>query len=229
VGRPSRRRLLPHARVLDHWNSTHPRPPWASGGGRRRPRLRTNLEPSSEQAHVPAQQTPPGEDPRVPAANAYSRRPGDHLRAQGQGPDAAQRLTIVEALAVLPARHRLRRRADLRATATGGRRAGRRLLAAHLSAAPSDPEIGVLPAKVGFAVGRSVGGAVVRNAVRRRLRHLMRERIERLPPGTLVIIRALPPSACASSAELGADLDAVLERLMTIEGGRPSGGRAVTA
>jgi ribonuclease P protein component len=68
--------------------------------------------------------------------------------------------------------------------------------------------------RVGFVVSRTVGGAVGRNAVRRRLRHLMRERLHLLPPGSTLVVRALPAAAGASSAELSADLDAALSRLL---------------
>lgn len=68
--------------------------------------------------------------------------------------------------------------------------------------------------RVGFVVGRTVGGAVERNAVRRRLRHLMRERLHLLPPGSTLVVRALPAAATVSSADLGADLDAALSRLL---------------
>ena len=68
--------------------------------------------------------------------------------------------------------------------------------------------------RVGFVVSRTVGGAVGRNAVRRRLRHLMRERLHLLPPGSTLVVRALPAAAGASSAELGEDLDAALRRLL---------------
>jgi ribonuclease P protein component len=61
-------------------------------------------------------------------------------------------------------------------------------------------------------VSRGVGGAVVRNRVRRRLRHLMRERLDRLPPGARVVIRANPAAADRSSAQLAADLDRALTR-----------------
>lgn len=54
---------------------------------------------------------------------------------------------------------------------------------------------------------------MVRNQVQRRLRHLARERLGRLAPGTLLVVRALPPAATATSAELASDLDAVLGRL----------------
>ena len=41
----------------------------------------------------------------------------------------------------------------------------------------------------------AVGGAVVRNHVRRRLRHLMRVRLEQLPDRTDIVVRALPAAA----------------------------------
>jgi ribonuclease P protein component len=61
--------------------------------------------------------------------------------------------------------------------------------------------------RVGFIVSRAVGGAVVRNRVLRRLRHLMATRLDVLPPGSRLVVRALPPAADASSAELGQALD----------------------
>jgi ribonuclease P protein component len=61
-------------------------------------------------------------------------------------------------------------------------------------------------------VSRSVGNAVVRNRVRRRLRHLVAMRLSALPSGARVVVRALPAAANASSAILAADLDAGLAR-----------------
>jgi ribonuclease P protein component len=68
-------------------------------------------------------------------------------------------------------------------------------------------------ARVGFIVSKAVGSAVVRHRVTRRLRHLMRDRITALPGGTLVVVRALPPAAVASSHDLGVDLDALFDKL----------------
>jgi ribonuclease P protein component len=73
-------------------------------------------------------------------------------------------------------------------------------------------------------VGRTVGGAVVRHRVQRRLRHLMRGRLAALPGGALVVVRALPASAGASSAALDNDLGAALRRL-TGAGSRPGSRR----
>jgi ribonuclease P protein component len=51
---------------------------------------------------------------------------------------------------------------------------------------------------------------VVRNKVRRRLRHLVRPLLGELPDGALLVVRALPKAAEASFATLGDDLDDAL-------------------
>jgi ribonuclease P protein component len=68
-------------------------------------------------------------------------------------------------------------------------------------------------ARAGFVVSKAVGNSVVRHRVTRKLRHLVSARLGTLPAGSALVVRALPPSASASSAELGADLDAALRRL----------------
>ncbi len=78
-----------------------------------------------------------------------------------------------------------------------------------------------LPPKVGFVVSRAVGGAVVRNRVRRRLRHLAREHLPDLPHGSLVVIRARPAAANASYHQLGADLTAALAAAFRRRGAQP--------
>ena len=69
-------------------------------------------------------------------------------------------------------------------------------------------------ARVGFVVSRAVGGSVVRHRVQRRLRHLCRERLQLLPAGSELVVRALAPAARATYQELGADLDRCLERAL---------------
>jgi ribonuclease P protein component len=63
-------------------------------------------------------------------------------------------------------------------------------------------------------VSKAVGGSVERNLVKRRLRHLVRERLSVLPPGSLVVVRALPGAGGADHAQLALDLDAALTRLL---------------
>ena len=66
-------------------------------------------------------------------------------------------------------------------------------------------------------VGKAVGNAVVRNRVKRRLRHLVRERLGGLPDSVVLVVRALPASATASYAALGADLDTAWDRVQPVE------------
>jgi len=73
-------------------------------------------------------------------------------------------------------------------------------------------------------VSRAVGDAPTRNRVRRRLRHLMRERTARLPAGARLVVRANPAAADAGYAALGAELDTVLDRVLDRAATR-SGGR----
>ena len=104
---------------------------------------------------------------------------------------------------MLPAAARMRRSAEF-SSAVRGARAAAPSLVLHARTGGSDQ------ARVGFVVGRAVGSAVVRNRVRRRLRHLVAARLDRLPPGAHVVVRATPAAASHSFAELGDDLDRVL-------------------
>jgi ribonuclease P protein component len=106
---------------------------------------------------------------------------------------------------MLSAGHRLRRRQDFVAAIRGGSRAARGVLVVHLE---SRDEGG--PCRIGFVIPKTVGGAVVRNTVRRRLRHLLSERLTDLPAGTDLVVRALPAAASRPFPDLSADLDAAL-------------------
>ncbi|MCD2186463.1 ribonuclease P protein component [Actinomycetospora soli] len=110
---------------------------------------------------------------------------------------------------MLPPAHRVRRPDDFRLVLRRGRKAGRRRLSVH--ALTTDGRTG--PARAGFVVGRAVGNSVTRHRVTRRLRHLVAERLPALPAGTALVVRAHPPAASSSSAELAEDLDAALRRL----------------
>ena len=111
---------------------------------------------------------------------------------------------------MLPAAARMRRREDFSAAVRGGSRAGRSLLTGHLLVRPGSQE----PARAGFVVSRAVGGAVVRNKVRRRLRALMSGHMESLPQGSLLVVRANPRAATARQSDLAADLDLVINTLL---------------
>jgi ribonuclease P protein component len=68
------------------------------------------------------------------------------------------------------------------------------------------------PVVVGFVVSKAVGGAVLRNRTKRRLRALVRPLLPRLAPGMRVVVRAQPAAALAPTSALGADLTRALQR-----------------
>jgi ribonuclease P protein component len=106
---------------------------------------------------------------------------------------------------VLAADQRLRRAAEFSAAVRAGGRGSRGGLVVHLlrGGEASAP-------RVGFVVPRAVGPAVTRNKVRRRLRHLVRERMHTLAPGTDLVVRVLPAAAGETYQRLGDDLDAAI-------------------
>jgi ribonuclease P protein component len=117
---------------------------------------------------------------------------------------------------VLSAANRLTDAGSYRTVIRSGRRAGSRTLVVHLAvpvdgAGPGRPD----SPRVGLVVSKAVGNAVTRNRVQRRLRHLVREQLDRLPRSGALVIRALPDAAGATSVELRTDLDRCLDRVLS--------------
>ncbi len=87
---------------------------------------------------------------------------------------------------------------EFRDTMRRGVRAARPTLVLHAQQLQSPPS------RVGFVVSRAVGGAVVRNRVKRQLRHLVAPHLDDSPP-MAVVVRALP-LASQQPDRLGDDL-----------------------
>lgn len=148
-------------------------------------------------------------------------------RAATGWPSDRRRLLDLDIATVLPPAARLTRTRLFREVARRGHRCAAGSLVLHLlPAAPAAAEASSLSARVGFVVSRQLGGAVARNRIRRRLRHLVRERLTRLPAGSLLLVRARPAAAEATYAVLGADLDRGLARLLDTTRLEPAGGPA---
>ena len=109
---------------------------------------------------------------------------------------------------VLPADHRLRSSAEFALTVRRGVRVGRPTLVVHAWRRGDGEGVvtGGPVTRVGFVVSSAVGGAVVRNRVKRRMRALSRPLVMGHPnAGCSVVVRALP-SASGESSRLGDDL-----------------------
>ncbi len=110
----------------------------------------------------------------------------------------------------------MRSGSDFTVAVRRGRRAGRRSVVVH-RLDRADPGLNSLAPLVGFIVPRSVGSAGVRTRVQRRHRQLMRARVQSLPPGCLLVVRAQP--AASRAPELATDLDRALGAVGSAQGG----------
>lgn len=117
---------------------------------------------------------------------------------------------------MLPAQYRMRRSADFGATVKHGRRAvqpdvivySRVVVDQWTDSSEESASDGATrtPPRVGLIIAKSVGTAVDRHRVARRLRHVAREVLTDLEPREQLVIRALPGSNGATSDELGTQL-----------------------
>ena len=111
---------------------------------------------------------------------------------------------------MLPARNRMRRSADFGFAVRSGVRAPQPDLVVHVNRQICCGA-GGLP-QIGLIVTKSVGGAVDRHRVARKLRHAARAVLAELGPADRIVIRALPSSRYASSARLEQQLRAGVRR-----------------
>ncbi|WP_082972686.1 MULTISPECIES: ribonuclease P protein component [unclassified Mycobacterium] len=117
---------------------------------------------------------------------------------------------------MLSARNRMRRSTEFDATVKRGSRAAQPDVIVHLRHADDDE--GATGPRVGLIVGKSVGSAVERHRVSRRLRHVARSVLGELHDCDRMVIRALPGSRTASSARLEQELRRGLRRALESAG-----------
>ena len=159
-----------------------------------------------DEADVSAQEARAKARARLHGPDGDEGRPTRARSSSSQGPQAAYRLTAgaLEFLAVLPT---LRRRADFEAISRHGTARSNPMLV--LRSLRTDRA----ETRIGMSTPRTLGGAVQRNRVRRRLRQLLRERMgSRIGPGWDLLLIARPAAGDATYSELGAAIDALLDR-----------------
>lgn len=148
------------------------------------------------EAHLSAQQSPPEDEARLPPSDQHASRPGN-----SQGPPRQGARPPVGLIARIHGRRAFDR----------FRTEGRRQSAGDLwCSVIADPTLD--GAHVAYTITRSVGPAVVRNRVRRRLRHLVASSAERWAPGWY-LIGVRPGAAHRSYEELSEMLQRVLNRI----------------
>jgi ribonuclease P protein component len=106
----------------------------------------------------------------------------------------------------MPAYPTLRRRADFAAVAKTRSVSASRLLV--LKARRTDGPV----TRIGLATPASLGGAVERNRVRRRMRELVRARYGEMGAGWDLLVIMKPEARSATFAELGTALESALAR-----------------
>ena len=98
---------------------------------------------------------------------------------------------------------RIREGATFAQLQRAGRRARRGPLTVRFVPLPEGPP------RVAYAVGRRVGGAVVRNRLRRRLRHLVHDLAPHMASGAY-LIAATPAAATLETPDLRSSLEAAV-------------------
>jgi ribonuclease P protein component len=111
---------------------------------------------------------------------------------------------------VLSARNRMTRSTEFDTTVKYGMRAVQPDLVVHYRRGRT-PEEETGP-RIGLVISKSVGSAVERHRVARRLRHVVRPMLADLHRADAVVIRALPSSREVSSARLARQLRSGLRR-----------------
>lgn len=102
---------------------------------------------------------------------------------------------------MLPSANRLRRSSEFARASRRGVRSRRGVVVVHV-VGNSCPE-----SRVGFAVGRGVGGSVERHRTVRRLRAIVRPLLATVPGGFDVVVRCLPGATALGFDELSHDVE----------------------
>jgi ribonuclease P protein component len=161
----------------------------------------------TNEANISTEQPTTEANPRLSRSHGYSRRSPSAEEAAGQGPQAAngQHSPQTAGLIALscerfPKRGRIRKRWEfLRLQRVGRRRTGTYFVVI------TEP-VTAGSSRLGITVSRRIGGAVVRNRVKRRVREFFRRHRGRIVPPQNVLVIGRAPAASATYAAIKQDL-----------------------
>ena len=168
-------------------------------------------------------QSPPQTDPRLPVPDGLAGRPQHTEAPPGQGTEAPDGLDSAETARLalrfgFGSADRLHRRAEFARV----QRHGIRFQTAHFvvyAAHPIDGTDAMLTTdaarpRLGMAVARRIGGAVVRNRVKRRVRECFRLELRRLlPANTDLVVIARIGAGELESAAIAAELKTAISNV----------------
>ena len=149
---------------------------------------------------------------RFPRPHGHSRRPSGAETPARQGAETLDRQYSSEATRLtrpvggqrFPKAKRIRKRGEFLKLQQGGRRrAGTRFV---VITAPCRGDV----SRLGITASRRVGGAVVRNRVKRLVREFFRRHHDRIQPPRDVLVIARPQAACAEYAQVKQELGTAL-------------------
>lgn len=115
---------------------------------------------------------------------------------------------------MLPAANRMRAAADFAHTTRRGTKVTRGSVVVYLTGAEDSGE-----PRVGLVVSKAVGNSVVRHRVSRRIRGAVRPLLPSLPPGSRMVVRALP--GAATDGELAQSIGDAVAAGLARRGRRP--------
>ena len=150
---------------------------------------------SPDEADLSAKEAPPRQGARLSRPDEVGRRPTDPGRPPGSGSKAADGLTVGRG-STTPRLVMLSRPQDFAAFKGGGTTRSHPLLTARFRRTDLETT------RFGLSTGRALGGAVVRNRVRRQLREALRVMAPSFQPGWDVLIIARPAIVAADQDTL---------------------------
>jgi ribonuclease P protein component len=160
---------------------------------------------SPDEADLPAEEATSRQGARLSCPDEDSRGPTHPGRSSGARPQAADGL-IGGRGAQAPRLVVLSRPKDFRALQGDGTVRSHPLLVARFRRTDLETT------RFGLSTGRKLGGAVVRNRVRRRLRQILRAMAPSFQPGWDVLIIARPAVVAASYDDIAEALGRLLQR-----------------